>query len=161
MRGTCLTVLASFDKSHRSRLSKLLPFSDFFISFVIVLVSRIIAIFYLECTPRSTDSSVGSSEGSINQVRFQDPLCTIHSYEIEHSDSDSLVPNETHDSDDEEMYMDSKWSTWCWSENKIGSVTWAWISKLPFRVNNRVCQIKLLFGKFFRIFLLNIFLRLV
>ncbi|PFX27302.1 SH3 domain-containing protein Dlish-like isoform X1 [Stylophora pistillata] len=66
-----------------------------------------------ECTPRSTDSSLGSSEGSINQVRFQDPLCTIHSYEIEHSDSDSLVPNETHDSDNEEMYMDSKWSTWC------------------------------------------------
>ncbi|XP_058964249.1 SH3 domain-containing protein Dlish-like isoform X1 [Pocillopora verrucosa] len=66
-----------------------------------------------ECTPRSTDSSVGSSEGSINQVRFQDPLCTIHSYEIEHSDSDSVGPHETHDSDDEEMYMDSKWSTWC------------------------------------------------
>lgn len=68
---------------------------------------------FLECTPRSTDSSVGSSEGSINQVRFQDPLCTIHSYEIEHSDSDSVGPHETHDSDDEEMYMDSKWSTWC------------------------------------------------
>ena len=71
-----------------------------------------------ESTPRSTDSSTSSSEGSINQVRFQNPLCTIHNYEIEHSDSDSTGSNEQLDMEDnresgEYMFVDSKWSTWC------------------------------------------------
>lgn len=57
-----------------------------------------------ESTPRSTDSTTsGSSEGSMNQVRFQDPLCTIHSYIIEDSESDS----------GDDFCLDSKWSTWC------------------------------------------------
>ena len=57
----------------------------------------------------------------MNQVRFQDPLCTIHSYIIEDSESDSDV-NEPRDMDDDSMsetgsaddlYIDSKFSTWC------------------------------------------------
>lgn len=57
----------------------------------------------------------------MNQVRFQDPLCTIHSYIIEDSESDSDV-NEPRDMEDDSMsdtgsaddlYFDSKFSTWC------------------------------------------------
>ena len=57
----------------------------------------------------------------MNQVRFQDPLCTIHSYIIEDSESDSDV-NEPRDMEDDSMsetgsaddlYIDSKCSTWC------------------------------------------------
>ena len=57
----------------------------------------------------------------MNQVRFQDPLCTVHSYIIEdsESDSDSHVPRDVEDdsvSDTEsgdDFCLDSKWSTWC------------------------------------------------
>ena len=57
----------------------------------------------------------------MNQVRFQDPLCTIHSYIIEDSESDSDV-NEPRDMEDDSMsetgsaddlYFDAKFSTWC------------------------------------------------
>ena len=57
----------------------------------------------------------------MNQVRFQDPLCTIHSYIIEDSESDSDV-NEPRGMEDDSMsetgsaddlYIDSKFSTWC------------------------------------------------
>ena len=86
------------------------------IAIVLILVTQFISVFS-ESTPRSMDSSTGSSEGSINQVRFQDPLCTIHSYEIEHSDSDSTGSKEPLDMEDDKesgKYMyDSKWSTWC------------------------------------------------
>ena len=78
--------------------------------------------FIADITPRSTDSTTsGSSESSMNQVRFQDPLCTIHSYIIEDSESDSDV-NEPRDMEDDSMsetgsaddlYFDSKFSTWC------------------------------------------------
>lgn len=76
----------------------------------------------IESASRSNDSTTsGSTEGSINQVRFQDPLCTIHSYIIEdaYSDSESNGPRDREDgsvSDTEsgdDFYLDSKWSTWC------------------------------------------------
>lgn len=70
----------------------------------------------VESTPRSTDSTAsGSSEGSINQVRFQEPLCTIHSYVIEDSDSDSEcnAPRGMDKEYGDDFYLDSKWSTWC------------------------------------------------
>ena len=77
---------------------------------------RRILFIFPESTPRSTDSTAsGSSEGSINQVRFQEPLCTIHSYVIEDSDSDSEcnAPRGMDKEYGDDFYLDSKWSTWC------------------------------------------------
>lgn len=57
----------------------------------------------------------------MNQVRFQDPLCTVHSYVIEDSDSAS-ESNEPHDIENDSLsdtesvddfYPGSKLSTWC------------------------------------------------
>ena len=150
-------MLADFYKSHGHW--RHLKLFRFFLLLSLLWFHVTLHFYFLECTPRSTDSSVGSSEGSINQVRFQDPLCTIHSYEIEHSDSDSVGPHETHDSDDEEMYMDSKWSTWCWSKNVIGFVTWAYIISLLLRdvkcKRQTVYRINLLFGKFSNLYLVS------
>jgi len=61
-----------------------------------------------ESTPRSNSTS--SSE---NQVRFQDPLCTFHSYEIDTSDSDSTRSIMEGEESGKWMFEDSKWSTWC------------------------------------------------
>lgn len=61
-----------------------------------------------ESTPRSNSTS--SSE---NQVRFQDPLCTFHSYEIDSSDSDSTGSIMEGEESGKWMFEDSKWSTWC------------------------------------------------
>lgn len=73
-----------------------------------------------DTTPRSVDSSTSGSEGSSNQVRFQDPLCTIHSYVREDSDSESdadsrgeLYSLSDEADSDNELLPESKWSTWC------------------------------------------------
>ena len=64
-------------------------------------------------------SSTSSSEASSNQVRFQDPLCTIHSYEREESEfeqEDYYVCNDSQsedDTDEESENLDSKWGVWC------------------------------------------------
>ena len=82
-------------------------------------IVKVCFVFHTETTPVSVDSSTSGSEGSSNQVRFQDPLCTIHSYVKEDSDSelemdaDELSSLSDDDSEINELLAESKWSTWC------------------------------------------------
>ncbi|EDO38580.1 predicted protein [Nematostella vectensis] len=69
-----------------------------------------------EETPCSVESASSTSETSSTQaVRFQDPLCTFHSYVKEdwETDSQESLGDMDHRDTDSASILESKYSTWC------------------------------------------------